>query len=650
MPRTLVLCALLATACGSAAVEPRPAPAADASFEQVSRAYVVGSLRRNPVVATYLGASAFDPGLADIDGRLRDHSVTALAAEDRWLQGELSRFQAFDPARLGPAQRVDRAVAMAQIRFLLRQHQHRRHQERAVDTYVDEPFRGVDWQLQGLTRTGENTYGTEKEWQLVVRRVQAIPAYMAAARVQLEAGIKARNTADHRMLRRNGIDAARASTAYFAKDLVARARELAGPTLSPAVAEQLASAGRDASAAYGAFADFVAATFFRDAKGPSQAGIKPEFGGDRFAFGAAEYDWALASNLRIDKTAAVLYEESWPTVQETRGQMIALARQIGRLRSIELPRDDEGAVRRIFEVLAQEHPKSDEEMVAWYAGSARRLVEYGRKVGLFDIPDDYRLDVTLTPPPLQASSSGAAYYPAPPFKGTGVGRFYVSTASVEERNTVSPPSLADLTAHEGFPGHDWHYKVMTSFRREIPAVRWLTPGAVEDSSSMWQDSMAIEGWALYAEALLAEPQPGAPSGLYTPEERLYQLQGLLLRDVRIRLDVGIHTGRLTYDQAVDLMSQVMDFQPGPCASPATPAKRTSCDIAEQAIFRYSKWPTQAITYRLGRDAILDLRKRAAAAAGASFSPKEFHLQLMKQGPIPVGHFDRDLLRAMNAAE
>ena len=89
-------------------------------------------------------------------------------------------------------------------------------------------------------------------------------------------------------------------------------------------------------------------------------------------------------------------------------------------------------------------------------------------------------------------------------------------------------ALADLSAHEGFPGHDWHYKVMTQARDQISPVRWLTPGAVEDSSSMWEDSMAAEGWGLYSEALMAEPQPGAPNGFYTPEEHLYQLAGQAL--------------------------------------------------------------------------------------------------------------------------
>ena len=76
---------------------------------------------------------------------------------------------------------IDRDVAVAQIRFLLRQHQVRRYQERAVDTYVGEPFRAIDWQLQGLTQTGEKTFGTSDEWTLVAQRVRAIPAFLAAA-------------------------------------------------------------------------------------------------------------------------------------------------------------------------------------------------------------------------------------------------------------------------------------------------------------------------------------------------------------------------------------------------------------------------------------------------------------------------------------
>lgn len=208
---------------------------------------------------------------------------------------------------------------------------------------------------------------------------------------------------------------------------------------------------------------------------------------------------------------------------------------------------------------------------------------------------------------------------------------------------------AILSAHEGFPGHDWYYKVMSV---EPPSpVRWLTPGEVEGSSSMWEDSMSAEGWGLYAESLMAEPQPGVPDGFYTPEERLYQLQGKLFRDLRVRVDSGIHTGRMSYDEAVDLYSTIVDFLPGSCRDAnalTSDAKRASCSAAEGAIFRYSKWPTQAITYRIGRDEIYRLRDETARALGPKLDLERFHLAFIRQGSIPPGYFADELLKELGA--
>jgi uncharacterized protein (DUF885 family) len=114
----------------------------------------------------------------------------------------------------------------------------------------------------------------------------------------------------------------------------------------------------------------------------------------------------------------------------------------------------------------------------------------------------------------------------------------------------------------------------------------------------------------------------------------------------VRIDTGIHTGKLSFDDAVDLFSQTVDFEPGKCSDPAAtskPSKRASCTSAEAAIFRYSKWPTQAITYRLGKEQIQELRKQAQERAGTQFSPKAFHVEFMKQGTIPPGYFRETLL-------
>jgi uncharacterized protein (DUF885 family) len=635
---------------------------AASDFKKIHDAYVVEFLRRNPTVNTYLGGAGLDPSLAEVDGTLRDHSAAALEAEDRWLAEAQKSFAAIDPNALSPSRRIDREVALAQIAYLLHQHQVRRYQERAVDTYTDEPFRAIDWQLQGMTQTGEKTYGTDDEWSLVAKRLGAIPRYLSVAQEQLLAGIKANNTPDSRMLKRNGIETSEADAKYFDDAFPKLAEErISGPQREQLVA-QINDASKRTADAYRGFGEFVDRTFFDVATDFTHGStmvpgceIKPEFGGDRFAIGETEYNWALKNNFKIDKTAAQLYEEAWPIVEATQKEMIDLAREIGKAHGWSLPpegkdsKDGAAVVRAVFDELSKDYPKSDAEMISWYRDAAFRLVDYARKTGIFDVPADYKLDVTETPPPLRASIDGAAYYPAPPFKTTGVGRFYVSPtdndpAALKANNRSA---LADLSAHEGFPGHDWYYKVMTQYKDQIGAVRWLTPGAVEDSSSMWEDSMPSEGWGLYAEALMAEPQPGAPTGAYTPEERLYQLQGKLYRDLRVRVDTGIHTGRMSYDEAVDLFSQIVDFLPGSCSdasSAANDAKRASCKSAEAAIFRYSKTPTQAITYRLGKDQIYLLREEAAKILGDRFSAKTFHLLFIKQGTIPAGYFRDELLR------
>lgn len=648
---TLLTLTLLLTGCSQQPTTTTTQQSRDADFKKLHDAYVVEFLRRNPTVNTYLGGAGLDPTLREVDAKLRDHSASALQQEDRWLSDTQKTLEAINPASLSPGNRINRDVALAQINFLLHQHQVRRHQERAVDTYVEEPFRAVDWQLQGMSPTGEKTYGTPEEWAMIVSRVKAVPAYLNVAKEQLAAGIKSNNTPDWRMLIRNGLEGSQANANYFQETLVTTAEERLGPAQRDQILAQLRDSTKQTADAYRDFHNFMATSFFDDPTKKDNSGLKPQFRADHYAPGEEEYNWAVKNNLRINKTAAQLYDEAMPIVEATRNEMFELARKVGEKRGLTLPSEGPAAVLAVFEDLSREYPKSDVEMIQGYKDTAARLVAYARKTGLFDVPNDYQLEIIETPPPLRASVDGAVYYPAPPFKNSGVGRFYVTptgnnmAALQQEHNRAA---LADLAAHEGFPGHDWHFKVMTQYRDNIAPVRFLTPGSVEDSSSMWEDSMAMEGWGLYSEALMAEPLPGAPEGFYTPEERLYQLRGKLYRDLRVRIDTGIHTNRMSYAEAVDLFSEIVDFLPGKCSdtSPKSEAKKASCDSSERAIYRYSKWPTQAITYRLGKDEIFALRKEASALLGDRFSAKTFHLLFMKQGTIPAGYFREELLREL----
>lgn len=611
------------------------------AFAQLRDRYFVRALSLNPVTATYLGGDAYDRSLRDVNGRLRDYRPAALRAERAFYWEIKSALDAMAPSRLPAEEAIDHAVLGAQLNFIIHQLEDLRYHERSIDTYVAEPFRGVDWQIQQMADAGGGMLGTPEEWALVIRRLNAVPGYVDAAEANLRAGKASGNLPDWRMVERDGVAGSRSNAEYFREtlpDLAARylgARPFAAGTLR----QVRAAAGR-AAAAYDGFAAFLTRTYAGDRT-------------DRYAVGEREYEWRVRNNLREPRSAEQLFAYGHQQTELYQDRIYRVAEEVAREAGLTLPfgtRDEKNAsVRAVMEHLGSDSPRTDDELLQWYIDAGRRAVEYGRQRQLFDIPAEYRLDVYPTPPVLR-STIDAAYYPAPPFKQSGVGRFYLTptdndAAALRQNNRAS---VADTAIHEGFPGHDWHYKFMTQNAQRISNIRWLTPGAVEDSSSMWQDSMAAEGWGLYAEELMSEAGEGRPYGFYTPGEYMYELQGQLLRAVRIVVDVGIHTGRMTFDQAVDFFTANVNFYPDACARAATEeAARAVCESAQRALYRYSKWPTQAITYNLGKNAILELREAYRQRRGAAYTAKDFHERLMRMGTIPVGYIREYFLSQAN---
>ncbi len=611
-------------------------------WSAVRERYFIGALKRDPVTCTYLGGDGYSPELADANARLPDVTSAGRAEATAFYRSVLDDLERVDPATLGPDDAIDREVVRAQIGFLIHQ-QERRYHERAVDTYVVAPFRGVDWQIQQMADLGRGRYGTPEEWDAVERRVGAVPAFLRAAEETLRAGIAAGNLPDARMIREDGIQASRDNATYFRKTLADLASGyLEGQPARDRTVALLRQAGDGAAVAFEAFAAFL----------EQAARSMPP--GDRYAAGEAEYDWRLVHCLRLDpaQNAAVLFDYGRTQVDQAHDLLIAAARRVAERRSLRLDWSGRAAAlrsaRRVMDELSRDHPKNDAEMFRVYRAKALDLVDYARRHGMFDLPSDYRLEIVETPPVL-GSTIDAAYYPAPPFKSTGIGRFYLSPShgdlGVLKENNLH--AVADLCAHEGFPGHDWHYQFMRTRSRTIGNVRWLTVGEVEGSSSMWSDSMAAEGWALYAEQLMAEPQAGAPDGFYTPEERIYQVKGQLLRAARIRIDTGLHTGRMSFEEAVAYYAANVDLLPDACDPRAQgdPVRKAACTTARRAIYRYSKWPTQAITYHLGKRDILELRDQVARIQGDHFSQKAFHERFLAAGTIPAGYVRARLIEA-----
>ncbi|HYM26963.1 MAG TPA: DUF885 family protein, partial [Steroidobacteraceae bacterium] len=375
----VALAAAASAVAGPPVAQPVPARhSADASFARLEHEYVTYVLERFPVVATYLGGAQFDPQLTGVDGRLRDYSAAALVEEDAALGALRARFAALAPARLSARRRIDRSVALAQIAFLLHQHQVRHLQRRALDSYVDEPVRGVDWQIQGMTATADGHYGTDAEWQLVLARTRAVPAYLASAAQQLRAGVAAHDAPDWRMLVGHGLRSSAAAAQYFADTLPQLAATNVAAPHRAELLRALQGAGAEAAAAYRQLRAFVAATYFEQVPDTGAPLLRAAYRADHFALGETEYDWALHNNLRLGGSAAELYSASWPVVEATRAELIALAQQIAAQHG--WPHGAEGAatVRAVFAQLAADAPRTDAEMMDGYRRTGERLVAYAR--------------------------------------------------------------------------------------------------------------------------------------------------------------------------------------------------------------------------------------------------------------------------------
>ncbi|HTC24942.1 MAG TPA: DUF885 domain-containing protein, partial [Gemmatimonadales bacterium] len=606
--------------------------------------YFIRTLQLYPVTSTYLGGDGYSASLSGVNGMLRNWRPDALRSEGAFLREIERSRQAIDPAGLSPNDRIDHAVLGAQIGFSLHQIEDRRLHERAVDAYVAEPFHGVDWQQQQMEAGPDGQLGSEAEWDLVVKRLAAVPAYLATARDNLLAGKQAGNLPDRRLAQYDGVDGSTANEQYFRSALPAAVAGYLGRR--PFAATILGRVTHASAGAADAFRDF--ATFLKSTYDLSE-------GVDRYAAGETEYDWRLEHCLHTEHRAADLWDYGAEQVAQYERAIFGVAKEVAKDAKLRLdfgsPASRLASVRAVMTHLSKDSPSNDDELFRWYRETGNRAVGYGREQRLFDVPATYRLEIVPTPPVLR-SSIDATYYPAPPFKKSGVGRLYLTPTGNDpgQLKVNNRASVADTAVHEGFPGHDWHFKYMSQHATEISNIRWLTPGSVEDSAAMWEDSMATEGWGLYSEELMADPVPGRPHGFYTAAEHLYELQGQLLRAVRVRVDVGLHTGRMTFEQAVDYFTQHVQFFPGACAKSASdPVAKALCDVASRAIYRYSKWPTQAVTYNLGKNAIVSLREEVRRLQGARFALRAFHERLMRMGTIPAGYYREEFLRATSAS-
>ena len=528
---------------------------------------------RRPVSATFIGVHDHDHALPDFtpDGRAQTR------AEMRNLRARLA---SLPTEGLTEAQRHDRVL---------------------IDGYLEIQ----DWE-DGAPHfhagnpavfTGEGVFGVMALFlrdsepladrvAAAVSRMRALPAFLAQGRANVH---EAPASWTARAARE-----ARAGVAYFGDGLrlLAAERGIDAP-------EFLAAAGdaRDAFVAHAVWLE-------------QEAAARPT---DAVACGRDAFDRYLARGhcLSPDQDAAWVEAYARAAFERARTAMAEQARAIDASQSPDA----------LLTGLAERHP-TDKEYYAAYAsvwGAARQVAIDHDLVTWPDFPIEYA--------PFPRSDREAAtglyylfYRCPPPFGRPELHRYLVTPIEPEmphdervRRLRATNDSVIKLNhvVHHGGIGHhvqNWHAFRADSRIGQVAGVDCASRIALFCGGTL------VEGWACYATDLMEEV------GFLTPLESLAQQQGRLRMAARAIVDVGLHTGGFTLDEAAGFYEREVGM----------PAASALAEAVKNSMF-----PGAAMMYLIGTDAIHDLRRRVAARDGAAFSLRAFHDRFLSFGAIPV---------------
>ncbi|WP_336920890.1 DUF885 domain-containing protein [Aquipuribacter sp. SD81] len=553
----------------------------------------LGARERTPVdelAERYLDEyAALDPeqatqmGVAGHDTRLTDHSVVGIDA-----RAALRRRVLREAADLQPADDVDVVTLDVLTERLTREVALAESGERARALDVlGSPVQSIRESFDLLATDGAD------DWAVVAQRLRAVPDAVASYEQALQHSADAGRVAARRQVLACAAqcDDNTGADGFFARLAAASERTDGVPAT---LVQEVRAAAEGAAEAYAGLA-----TYLRE----DLLGRAPEAD----AVGEERYAPRLAYFLGEEVDLQETYEWGVAEVERLRAEGTELARALGadgiEAAAAALERDERRLVHGA-EAFRDWMQQVSDEAVDALAGTH------------FDVPEEVRrLECRIAP-----SHTGVVYYTAPSEDLVRPGAMWwsvpkgmTSFSTWQQRTTVY---------HEGVPGH--HLQIGQTVVRAGVLNRYRRSGA-------WVSGHG-EGWALYAERLMAEL-----GFLDDPGDRLGLVASQLLRSVRVVLDIGVHCGfeapasagggAWTYEKAWSYLS-------GNVPEPEA--------VLRFELDRYLGHPGQAPSYKVGERVWLGLREDAAARAGGDFDLAAWHRRALDVGSVGLGTLRRAL--------
>ena len=245
-----------------------------------------------------------------------------------------------------------------------------------------------------------------------------------------------------------------------------------------------------------------------------------------------------------------------------------------------------------------------------YRARAREIDAILRRENLVTLPDD-PLRIRLATPAENTGIPAPFFNLAPllnnPHPGdpgefvlvTGPGASGATPGSRYDDFTYKAASFW-VCSHEGRPGHELQFGTMQ--RTEVSLAR----------SVYAFNSVNVEGWAVYCEALMLPYMP--------KENQLVALQFRMARAAYAFLDAELQLGKTTPEEAKRVLTQEVGISD---AYTASLLRR----------FTYLA-PSQATSYFYGYTRMTQLRQEMETALGVKFRARAFHDLVLNQGLLP----------------
>ena len=505
----------------------------ETQFHQEAQAMFEELLRDSPTSATFLGDHRYDD-------RLGDFSPAAIADQRRRFGQWLETFQSYSSQSWTLDAQIDRTLTIQILKQFIRGFDRLRMLQRDPSSGSNVCLGGVYGlilrEFAPLPERMKSILGRLRETPRVLGENRALIVPTEVPRVWAEVAIEST---------RQGVGLFKAVVPMLAEAV-------------PDLKEDVVAAAQAAGDALQDYATWI------------EQEVLPKAQGD-FAVGKELFNEILREDHMVHYDTDTLLATGWRLVEDTQQQMKELASRMDPTKTVE----------QLLEESKREHPTA-EGLLDAYRQSMAAARQFVIDHQIASIPSNECIRIEPTPAFLRPTIPYAAYTVPGFLEKAQEGVFVVTPVEEGSDSEATEKKLrghpwADIPVkalHEAYPGH--HLQLIVSNML----------GSLPRKFGMFLSPLFIEGWAFYCEELMEQL-----GFIHQPIQKLARLQAQLWRASRIVLDVSLHSGTMSVEEAIAFLVERAGLEP---------------DDAKAEVLRYTTEPTQPQCYLMGKLQILDI--------------------------------------------